>query len=94
MRSYERFVITLLLSNFLPVAGCAKERNSLSIQAESLFSAEVIEHTVPFKEYKDIPLVNCNLNGDEAIPFLVDTGASTNIVDYEYAKAVGILPTS
>jgi predicted aspartyl protease len=44
--------------------------------------------------YNDVPLVNCNLNGNKAVPFLVDTGASTNILDHEYAKAIGILPTS
>lgn len=94
MRSYRRFVIILLLSNILPYAGCAKDRDSLSIHAEPACSTNVIEHTMPFEVYNDCPLVNCSLNGNKAVRFLVDTGASTNIIGYKYAEAIGVLPTS
>lgn len=94
MRNYRCFVIILLLSNSLPFAGCTKNRDSHSIHAELPCSTEVIEHTMPFEVYNDRPLVNCSLNGNKTIPFLVDTGASTNIIDYKYAEAIGVLPTS
>jgi len=94
MRSYRRFVIIVLLSNYLPYAGCTTEQNSLDVHTEPVCSANVIEHTVPFELYNDVPLVNCNLNGNKTVLFLVDTGASTNILDSKYAKAIGILPTS
>lgn len=94
MRSYRRFVIIVLLSNSLPYAGCMKDLNSLIIQAEPACSTDVIEHTMPFEVYDDCPLVNCNLNGNKAVPFLVDTGASTNILDCKYAETIGVLPTS
>ena len=94
MRSYRRFVIILLLSSSLPFAGCAKDRDSHSIHAEPASSTEVIEHTMPFEKHNDVPLVNCSLNGNKAVLFLVDTGASTSILDYKYAQAIGVLPTS
>jgi len=47
-----------------------------------------------FEVYKDLPLVNCSLNDNKAVPFLVDTGASTSIIDYKYAEAIGVLSTS
>ena len=93
MRS-RRFVIVVLLSNSLPYAGCTKDRNSLSIHAEPATSTGAIEHTVSFEAFNDVPLVKCSLNGNKAVPFLVDTGASTSILDHEYAKVIGVLPTS
>lgn len=94
MRNYRWFVIFLLFSNILPYAGYAKNRDSLSIHAEPVCSIKVIEHTAPFEVYNDVPLVNCSLNGNKAVPFLVDTGASTNILDCKYAETIGVLPTS
>jgi hypothetical protein len=94
VRNYRWFVIILLLLNVLPFAGCGQNWNSHGIHTEPPCPTEVIEHTIPFEVYNDCPLVNCSLNGNKAIPFLVDTGASTNIIDYKYAEAIGVLPTS
>jgi hypothetical protein len=94
MRDYRWFVVILILSNSLLFTGCARDGNSRGIHVERACSTEVIEHTMPFEVYNDLPLVNCSLNGNKAVPFLVDTGASTNVLDYEYAKAIGVLPTS
>ncbi len=84
----------LLSSSSLPVAGWAEARDPLSIHAEQASSTEAIEYTVPFEVFNDVPLVECSLNGNKAAPFLVDTGASTNILDHEYAKAIGVFSTS
>jgi len=94
MRSCRWFVIILLLLNVLPLAGWAEDRDSHSIQAGPPCPTEVIEHTIPFEVYHDCPLVNCSLNGNKAVPFLVDTGASTNIMDYKYAESIGVLAKS
>jgi predicted aspartyl protease len=34
------------------------------------------------------------VNGNKAVPFLVDTGASTTVLDIGYAKSIGVLSTS
>jgi hypothetical protein len=94
MNSYKLFAIILPLSIALSFTGCTTIKDSPGVQTENNLSAEVAEHTISFKAHGDVPLINCNINGHEAVPFLLDTGASTNILDIEYAKSIGILATS
>lgn len=94
MVAYRRFVIVLLLSKAPFIVECAEKGNSLGVRDEPLSSTEFVEHSVPFTQYNDVSLVQSSVNGNKAIDFLVDTGASTNILDDEYAKAIGILPAS
>ena len=94
MGSYKLFSIILPLSIALSSTGCTAIKDSTAVPTENTLSTEVTEHTISFEAHGDLPLVNCTLNGNKAVPFLVDTGASTSIIDYNYAEAIGVIPTS
>ncbi len=94
MGRYKLFAIILPLSIALSITGCTAIKDFPGVRTGKTLSAEAIEHTISFTAHRDIPLINCSVNGHKAVPFLVDTGASTNILDYEYAKAIGVLPKS
>ena len=86
MADYKLLAIILPLSIALSCTGCTAIKDFPAARTGNVLSAEPIGHTISSEAHRDVPLVNCSVNGHKAVPFLVDTGASTNISSQSFCK--------
>jgi aspartyl protease len=74
-----------ILAAFIALSGLVATADSVGRMPQST------SQNVPFQFDTRQPIVAVRVNGSKAVPFVIDTGASINVIDGALARAAGIV---